>query len=294
MEQYGLGGLVTSIQPSVVLGTKQLLPLRDVSSVHLLTVHDMLPMDRPQDFGLLKRHLLPPAYRRSIAQADVLACVSHASRDRLLTHIPDAADRAVVVANAMTSALGTTPATPLADLTRQSFALVVGDRSRRKNVGFIVDLWPEVVARHPDARLVLVGPPGWGHNEELPALTRLFDRGSVVEAGFVTDSELRWAYENAVATLCPSRLEGFGLPVVEALSLGCPVILSTDPAQVEASAGLGTAVDLADRERWIDTIVDHFGQHRRPPVRPPGRSWAEVAEELVAASTNRIRSAAAQ
>jgi glycosyltransferase involved in cell wall biosynthesis len=165
------------------------------------------------------------------------------------------------------------------------FALVVGDRSPRKNVGFVVDLWPDVLALRPDARLVLVGPPGWGTNQELPGLSALIARGSVVEAGLVSDATLRWAYENAAVTLCPSRLEGFGLPVVEALGFGCPVVHSTDAAQVEAAQGHGIAMSLDDRRGWIDAIVRRLdtGSGTRPVMASPQRSWGDAGAELVAA-----------
>lgn len=282
VERYRLGGLLYELRPHVVLGTKQLLPSRAPDSVRVLTVHDLLPFDRPQDFGLGKRRLLPSAYRRSILDADVLACVSDASRARLVERFPEASDRARTVANAMTSSLLAIESEPVPDLDDGStFALVVGDRSGRKNLGFVLDLWPEVVARHPNARLALVGPPGWGRNEHLPGLHRLLADGAVVELGLISDAQLRWAYRKASVTLCPSRHEGFGLPVLEAITLGCPVVLSTDPAQVEAAAGRATPVDLDDRRRWIDAIVDHLDNRRPVPEVTSVRGWTDVAAELV-------------
>lgn len=281
VEQYGLGRLMASLQPTVVLGTKQLLPLRSTAARRVLTIHDMLPFDRPEDFGFLKRSLLPAAYLRSIQQADLLACVSRASRKRLLDIVPEVAQRVTVLPNAMTSALNSVRAEPIHGLSPQSFALVVGDRSRRKNIGFIVDLWSQVVARRPHARLVLVGPPGWGRNETIPGLASLLADGSVVEAGLISDGRLKWAYQHAAVTLCPSRLEGFGLPVIEALNLGCQVVLSTDPAQMEAAQGRGTAIDLGDRQGWVDAIVDHFDTDHTPPWTGTTRTWDDMTGELV-------------
>lgn len=283
-ERYRLGGLLYQLRPNVVLGTKQLLPSRAPGAVRVLTVHDLLPFDRPHDFGLGKRRLLPTAYRRSILDADVLACVSDATRTRLVQRFPAVSDRARTVGNAMTSALVAIEPEPIPDLDDGSrFALVVGDRSGRKNLAFLLDLWPEVVARRTNARLALVGPPGWGRNENLPGLDRLLTDGSAVELGLISDSRLRWAYQQAMVTLCPSRLEGFGLPVLEALTLGCPVVLSTDPAQVEAAAGRGTPVDLGDRQGWIEAIVDHLDRRRPVLQTTTVRGWTEVAAELVEA-----------
>jgi glycosyltransferase involved in cell wall biosynthesis len=284
IERHGLGELIDRLRPDAVLGTKQLLPRRAGDATRILTVHDMLPFDRPGDFGPAKRMLLPRAYRRSITDADILACVSEATLGRLVHHVASARERAVVIPNAMSSSLTSTPAEPIRALGGRNFALVVGDRSHRKNLGFVVDLWPEVVARHPGAHLALAGPPGWGRNEQLPGLTDLTGAGVASELGMITDGELRWAYEQAAVTLCPSRLEGFGLPVLEALSLGCPVVLSTDPAQVEVAGDRATSIDLGRPGDWVQAIIDRLNRPRLRLEAPPGRGWVDVAADLVAAA----------
>ncbi len=283
-ELVGLGSLMESIAPDVVFGSKHLIPLYPAGPdvCRVLTVHDMIPVIRGRDFGRAKRWLLPSMYFRSIRQADVLACVSHAARDQLLDMVPDVEDRTTVVANAMTPSLAAATPHPMDGLTPGDFVLVVGDHSPRKNVAFIVDLWPEVVRHRPRARLVLVGPPGWGTNEAMPGIVPMLADGSVVEAGHVSDGQLRWAYEHASVTLCPSRLEGFGLPVVEALGLGCPVILSTDPAQVEAAAGGGTVVGFDDRAGWVEAIVNHLDRRSVTGAATlQSRTWDDTASELV-------------
>ncbi|MGI9598116.1 MAG: glycosyltransferase family 4 protein [Acidimicrobiales bacterium] len=287
IERRGLAWLVERRRPDVVFGTKQLVPRRVGDELQVLTVHDLLPFDRPCDFGLAKRFLLPPFYRRSLEEADLLACVSAATRDRLLYHLPSIDRRVVVVPNAMTSTLRSVETEPIAELADRRFALVVGDRSRRKNLGFVVDLWPEVMARQPDAHLAVVGPPGWGRNERLPGLVDLVRSGSASTHELIPDGQLRWAYERSAVTLCPSLLEGFGLPVLEALSFGCPVVISTDPAQAEVAGRRGAAIPVDRPADWVASILDHL-RGSRPTVEPlPERGWAEVAAELVAAVEHR-------
>ena len=91
LERHGLSRRVLD-GFDVVHGTKHILPSR-TDALRVLTVHDFLPLDRPHDFGLAKRALLPGPYLASIRDADVAACVSSATRDRLRNYVPEASGR---------------------------------------------------------------------------------------------------------------------------------------------------------------------------------------------------------
>lgn len=265
----------------VVHGTKHLLPRR-VRCCALMTVHDLLPLDRPLDFSVAKRRILSPYYLASVDEADALACVSEATRVRLLTHRPGVASRAAVVPLALSSSLVDATAARIDALRDQRFALIVGDASRRKNLRFVASIWAAVCGRVPGALLAVVGPAGWGRNSGLEQLAGLEAQGSVVRLGHVPDAQLRWAYEHAQVVLCPSLLEGFGLPALEGVTFRAPVIASPDPALAEASAGRATVAALDDPRAWVDAVVAAWSHPRSalPPL--PTRRWSEVADETVA------------
>lgn len=282
LERYGIGSRAFRESFDVVQGTKHLVP-RSTSAVRVLTVHDLLPLDRPGDFGLAKRVLLPGPYLASARDADVLVCISEATRDRLLSYVPEVAARARVVPLANTSAgLSDVTPQPVAELAGP-FALVVGDPSRRKNLPLVVDAWPAVRERVPEARLAVVGPPGWG---QASVSSGGVDPG-VLMLGRVDDEALRWCYEQATVVLCPSLLEGFGLPSVEGLMAGTPVITSEDPALCEASGDHAEHVHSLDRVGWVRAIVAAFTQPRRVDP-PPVRTWEDVAEDTVRAARSAL------
>lgn len=266
----------------VVHGVKHLLP-RTSSALRVLTVHDMLPLDRPWDFALPKRLLLRGPYLKSIHSADLLLCVSAATRQRLTSYAPAVARRAHVVPLAVGSSLHNVRSEPLGLLRDRQFALVVGDPSPRKNLRTVIDAWPQVRRRHPRAVLALVGPPGWGTGES--------DRmGEGVEVlGHVSEAQLRWCYEHATVVACPSVLEGFGLPSIEALSFGRPLLTSEDPALCEASAGHGTRVYGRRPTDWALALAQALDRSVPASSEGPewGRSWADVAED----SVRRVREA---
>jgi glycosyltransferase involved in cell wall biosynthesis len=245
----------------------------------------MLPLDRPDDFNFMKRTLLRGPYLASLAQADLLICVSAATLERTATYVPTARERAVVVPLAASSSLVAAKAETVGRLASREFALVVGDPSPRKNLELIVDLWPNVVARRPGAVLAIAGPRSWGPSSYGRLHEQLVEQGHVVPLGHVSDAELRWCYEHATVALCPSLLEGFGLPAIEALTYGAPLITSEDAALCEVSGPDALHLPATDHLAWEDAIVSAFMAGRPPTsstaLRP--RTWEDVAAETVAA-----------
>lgn len=286
----------------VVQGVKHLVPKFTRTSLRVLTVYDTILLDRPQDFGWAKRNLLKRHYLGSIADSDHVICISQATADRLRERVPTAATKSAIVKLVGAGTLDHVAPEPVEELIGKRFALAVGDPSPRKNLRFVATLWPEVCARIPDATLAVVGPTGWGTAAGTEELGRLVATGTAIELGHISNEKLRWAYENAAMTLCPSLLEGFGLPVAEARRAGSAVISSSDPAQIEAAAsvdgfeGAGSFVHISvsDPNAWVNAIVDHFtsnshaylrdSHHPRPPTSAPRieRTWANVAHETSA------------
>ncbi len=120
--------------------------------------------------------------------------------------------------------------------------VVVGTLEPRKNLARLFEAWRRL--DRPELRLVVVGPSGWGDVWG--------DRGvppNAVLTGFVDDRTRDALYSGAVASVYPSLFEGFGLPVLESMALGCPVVTSSGTATEELVAGgAGLAVDPTDAE----------------------------------------------
>lgn len=269
----------------VVHGVKHIVPARSSDAAKVLTVHDMLLLDRPGDFPAVKRVLLRRPYLASIRDADLVLCVSAATRARLLDYVPSVADRTVVVPLAAPSSLDEAVPVPVPELAGRRFALVVGDSNPRKNLRLAVDTWSLVRERVGDAVLVVVGPPEWAAAARGSRWAEHVATGAVHHLGQVPDATLRWCYEHASVVLCPSRLEGFGLPAVEAVRFGAPLVVSDDPALGEAAAGSGAVVVAGrDREGWARAVVAAIEGGRRAAAGDlASRDWDDVAGETVRA-----------
>jgi glycosyltransferase involved in cell wall biosynthesis len=150
------------------------------------------------------------------------------------------------------------------------FVLFVGTAEPRKGLDVLVSAWSRL--RHPDAELVLVGPAGWGGLEE-----RLDALGTGVHRlGFLPSDELRTLQGAAAVSCLPSRAEGFGLPVLEAMAAGSPVVTTSASAMEEVAGGAAVLVPAGDVEALaaaIEGVLDDPGAAQR--LRDLGRSRAE-------------------
>ena len=274
-ERYVLGRRLRGVQ--VVHGTKHLLPRCRLPTV--LTVHDILAITAPEQFDLVKRALLPRQYRRVISEATVLHATSETTKRKLIALDPPLAAKTFVVPNAVTLDLLTVDACPVPGLENRDFALVVGDLSPRKNVSLLLDIWERPEGPPAGLTLVVVGPEGVRSGAVINRLEEMETRGTVVWARHIDDAELRYCYERARVVLAPSIEEGFGLPVVEALALGAPVVASRDDALVEVGQGLPVHVDADDADGWAKAIEVVATSGAERVAHPPRfTSWEEKRE----------------
>ncbi|MFG0305967.1 MAG: glycosyltransferase family 4 protein [Phycisphaerales bacterium JB040] len=168
----------------------------------------------------------------------------------------------------------------------------LGTIEPRKNIGGLLDSWRVVLERCKRAELVLVGGAGWGSESFWSGLTGHPVAGRVGCAGYLDDARTLALLIAADVVVCPSWLEGFGLPVVEAASVGTPVLVSRDPALVEAYRRVGgdpeDALDAWDTPGWGRRIASVLGGEV-PGVAMPDRGWEDVAREHVRAFASAAR-----
>ncbi|HWK21338.1 MAG TPA: glycosyltransferase, partial [Microbacteriaceae bacterium] len=170
------------------------------------------------------------------------------------------------------------------------YILAVGTLEPRKGLDALVTAMAHPDA--PDLPLVIAGPPGWGGIDlaQLAAGAGLpADRLLVL--GRISDADLAVAYSRATAFCMPSRAEGYGLPVVEAMHLGGPVVHSDAPALVEVAGGAGLVVPLAPAAEYPARLATALRSIADDPqlaarlsaagrTRAAAFSWAASAEAV--------------
>ena len=208
----------------------------------VVTLHDAVPWSAPETLTPHGAHWHRDIGRRIARSAEVVVTPTQAVADELRRHLP--LRRVEVVGEGVSAAATELPADAAARAERlrlpPAYALVVGTLEPRKGL--------DVAARAltdpawPGLPLLVVGPRGWGDVPESPDVRLL---------GRLSDPDLATAYARASVLLMPSRDEGFGLPVVEAMACGTPVVISDAPALIEVAGGAavvtrrGDAADLA-------------------------------------------------
>lgn len=199
----------------------------------VVTLHDLIPL--VDSTGMNSRQLR--RYRSVVSQlgrADRIVCVSQHARDQAtrLLALPEAKLR--VIPNGCTTLAATAAGAGGGAASTAPYILSVGGCQARKNLRIL----PQILQRLEAPTLVRIGAP-------LPeALAQeIRQHATLIELGRVTDDELGSWYQHAALTLVPSTEEGFGLPVLEAMGLGCPVVCSNAASLPEAG---GTAAHFFD------------------------------------------------
>ena len=203
----------------------------------VVTLHDLHFEHDPSVMGLADRLTFKAVVPRAARRADHVLAVSERTKRDAVALYGVAPEKITVTPH------GVDPAFTPGDGSHDDYVLFVGAVQARKD-----PLAALAAAERAGRRLVVAGP------EKEPELARDLRRRGADVRGWVEQDELAELYRRAAALLLPSRFEGFGLPVLEAMASGTPVVLSDDPAlrEVAGDAGCyGPLEDaLANRDRY--------------------------------------------
>ncbi|HEX4244626.1 MAG TPA: glycosyltransferase family 1 protein, partial [Acidimicrobiales bacterium] len=292
-EQLALPGLLRRLDPSVHHGPHYTMPER--SSVPMVvTVHDLSFFEDPQWHDRTKVVLFKRAIRVAARRAAAVVCPSRATAVELDRWCR--VDATVFVAHHGVDAQRFAPEEPepgadAAALGRidarlgdgRPYLVFVGTLEPRKDVPSLIHAFDGIADRHPDALLVLAGGNGWGAGAVDQALAAVSADRRVVRTGYVADAVIPALLRSAVAAVYPARYEGFGLPALEALSCGTPLITTSGTAMEEVAGDAATLVTPGDRSELAEALDAALGRGAGAPGEHARRR--RVGLEIAAAHT---------
>jgi glycosyltransferase involved in cell wall biosynthesis len=259
----------------------------------VLTVHDLTFQLFPEVHERIKRYYFPAMIRAAVWKSRAIIAVSESTCADLHRLLPVSCDKTKVtmLASRRLGQLKAASALEEPNPRDGGYVLFVGTVEPRKNLSRLIAAWQSLP---PDSRghlrLVVAGATGW-MVDQLIAEIKATD--AIEFRGQVSDAELASLMQNAMAFLYPSLYEGFGLPVVEAMALGIPVLTSNVGATREVAAGAAILVnpnDVDDIRAGLARLLE--GRSLREKLSALGRdraatfSWERTAEKTLAIVEN--------
>src|SRR6266436_4872151 len=228
----------------------------------VVTIHDLTFLLYPKLHTRGRTLVMPFFIKNAMRHAEGLIFVSEATRADAERLIPSTGNlRRIVPLGVDLQGFDIHPQETKSVLGRFSiqrpFVLFVGTLEPRKNVPRLIQAFERIANEHPDLLLVLAGKPGWDFDDVFAAIHASKYKNRIRHLGFVGDSEKRALLVACEALVYPSLYEGFGLPVLEAMAAGAPVITSNVSSLPEVAGDAAMLVnplsvdDIADALRTI-------------------------------------------
>jgi glycosyltransferase involved in cell wall biosynthesis len=223
-----------------------------------MTVHDITALRLPLYMLGGRQRAVTKRIIDSIRPTDWLAFVSDHARNDFLDYKKHPEDRMRRIYNGVHTDVFRPPADQgFVDavlerygLSDRPYLMTLSSLAPHKNLSVIARAWPRVLQRIPQSRLLIAGGKS-ADTEALWVTTSRHASDGVIFAGFIPDAEFAALASKCSAFLFPSLYEGFGLPPLEAMACGAPVIASNRTAVQEVLAGAATLIDPEDTDAWV-------------------------------------------
>lgn len=307
-EQLMLPGALRRSEVSLLHSAAYALPVAcPIPAV--VTIHDLSPFRMPETLPKVQSAYLRLATRHAVRRADALIAVSHFTARELVELLGADPARVHVVPNGLDPSCRVLPTAAVEAYRARAglperFILTLGTLQPRKNLGTLLEAYARFRQRQSHAsmpesvpdrltdrvpHLVVAGSSGWGRDDLAARIGALGLADCVHVLGFVPGEDLPALYNAALAFAYPSRYEGFGLPVIEAMACGTPTVVADASSLPEVAGDAALLVAPDDVAGWAEALgaVTENDTRRAEQTalglaRAARYSWARAAEETVA------------
>lgn len=276
---------------------------------YLITIHDMIinhyPTGKastlPSPIYYLKHLGYKFVIQQAAKNAKKIITVSQATKEEIVEHLHVSEDKIIVTYEGVGEEINSKLKTQNLKLKfkSQKYFLYVGNAYPHKNLDRLIEAFGLLVQEYPDAHLVLVGKEDYFYKRLKEKVANLKIAKNVIFAGFIPEDELRLYYKNAIATILPSLMEGFGLTGLEAMQNECLVLASAIPSLKEICQDAAVYFDPLEIKDMHATIREVLRNKQKfKSFKEKGKkhvsifSWKKMAEETlkIYESCSRVRS----
>lgn len=233
-------------------------------------------------------------YKKALEKADYLISISECTKRDLISHFKVPENKISVIYSGVTKNFYPRPEEEITRILKKyqihnDYMFFVGTLQKRKNLDRLLEAYHKISKNHfKQLVLVLAGEPGWGGQEFISKIQDSKLENKVRLLGYVPEEDLPALYSGAKLFFFPSLYEGFGLPVLEALACGCPVLCSNTSAIPEVAGNAAILADPLDVDKLtqegLKLLTD---ENLRQALRQKGFeqikkfSWEKMASEII-------------
>ncbi|SIO00768.1 glycosyltransferase family 4 protein [Algoriphagus halophilus] len=261
-KEFQLPDLVKKVQPDILICPDFVSPAASLPCKRLTVIHDAFFWQMPQNYPLWWRKYFLSLIRKGLKEDTKIITTTEYSKQALIKYLGNSLPIDVIYQSPKSISKEVDQLLiKKYSLDRTPYFLHVGTFDKRKNLPLLVEAFEAFLKSQEEAfKLVLAGGPGQSvQMNDYPLIERLIlEKGledRVILPGYISDAQIRSLYQHAFAYVFPSENEGFGIPILEAMREGIPVIHSDQEALMEVSGSAGIAFKTGDLSDLAEKMI---------------------------------------
>lgn len=277
------------------------LPLLSLSNKtkNIVTIADMTFFSHSQHHMTLKNIYFRWIIPQSIKKADGVIAISESTKKDILSYIPSSQEKIRTIYLGVDQSFKKERNKSMQNIEEENnvlkkygiekdYILYVGVLEPRKNIKGLLHAFAEVKKKNKKICLVIVGKKGWKYESIFALVKELRLEADIIFTNYVIDKDLYFLYARAICFCYPSFYEGFGLPVLEAMTVGCPVITSDNSSLKEIAKDACILIDPYNKNEITCALKDIINDKKlRNELKIKGKkrandfSWQKMAQETL-------------